>query len=82
MVTVDFDDVSLQKYGPSIISSLLCSSMDMLMGVFRNVPNSYALVTLFDSGWFLLILILVSTHCIMPVFLLKMHPYFYKDELV
>ena len=33
----------------------------------------------FGGCWFLLILILVSTHCIMPVILLKMSPY---EELV
>ena len=32
-----------------------------LYGVFRNVPNSRAVVTLFGGDWLLLILMMVST---------------------
>ena len=36
MVTVDFDDVSLQKYGQFIIQSLSCSSVKFRRGSLEN----------------------------------------------
>ena len=36
MVTVDFDDVSFQKYGQFIIQSLSCSSVKFPIGGLQN----------------------------------------------
>ena len=41
--------VSTQKYGQLIIKSLSYISMVCAIGVFINVPNSYALVTLLEA---------------------------------
>ena len=53
-----FDDVSLQKYGQSSYEYCYVHQWGVLWGVFRNVPNSRAVVTLFDSDWLLLILMM------------------------
>ena len=50
VVTVHFDDISLEKYGQLIIKSLSCSSLDVLLGFCRKVANSYAVVTLFKAN--------------------------------
>ena len=38
-VTVDFDDVSLQKYGHFIIYSLPCSSIECAIGGLQICPK-------------------------------------------
>ena len=61
MVTMGFDVVSLQKYGQSSYEHCYVHQWGVLLGVFRNVPNSRAVVTLFGGDWLLLILMMVST---------------------
>ena len=53
MVTMGFDDVSLQKYGQSSYEHCYVHQWGVLWGVFRNVPNSRAVVTLFGGEWLL-----------------------------
>ena len=51
-----FDDVSLQKYGQSSYEHCYVHQWGVLWGVFQNVPNSRAVVTLFGGEWLLWIL--------------------------
>ena len=53
-----FDDVSLQKYGQSSYEHCYVHQWGVLWGVFRNVPNSRAVVTLFGGEWLLWVLMM------------------------
>ena len=61
LVTVDFDDVSLQKYGQLIIYSLSYISMVWAIGGFHKCAKFGCSGHTFGGCWLLLILMIVST---------------------